>query len=75
MLSKPLIAQRFVNSEMPVILSIENHCSLPQQRKMAEIFKVPAWLFFFLLNHNSWDVLNLLACVWVYVGSWQMHMV
>ncbi|XP_027019022.2 1-phosphatidylinositol 4,5-bisphosphate phosphodiesterase epsilon-1 isoform X2 [Tachysurus fulvidraco] len=30
----------FVNSEMPVILSIENHCSLPQQRKMAEIFKV-----------------------------------
>uniref|UniRef100_A0A4W5MYJ5 Phosphoinositide phospholipase C n=1 Tax=Hucho hucho TaxID=62062 RepID=A0A4W5MYJ5_9TELE len=31
----------FVNSDMPVILSIENHCSLPQQRKMAEIFKVP----------------------------------
>ncbi|XP_073773922.1 1-phosphatidylinositol 4,5-bisphosphate phosphodiesterase epsilon-1 isoform X6 [Danio rerio] len=30
----------FVNSEMPVILSIENHCSLPQQRKMAEIFKM-----------------------------------
>ncbi|XP_016412903.1 1-phosphatidylinositol 4,5-bisphosphate phosphodiesterase epsilon-1 isoform X1 [Sinocyclocheilus rhinocerous] len=29
----------FVNSEMPVILSIENHCSLPQQRKMAELFK------------------------------------
>uniref|UniRef100_A0A8B9KGT5 Phosphoinositide phospholipase C n=1 Tax=Astyanax mexicanus TaxID=7994 RepID=A0A8B9KGT5_ASTMX len=29
----------FVNSEMPVILSIENHCSLPQQRKMAEMFK------------------------------------
>ncbi|KAL4640064.1 1-phosphatidylinositol 4,5-bisphosphate phosphodiesterase epsilon-1 [Arapaima gigas] len=29
----------FTNSEMPVILSIENHCSLPQQRKMAEIFK------------------------------------
>uniref|UniRef100_A0A7N9AT54 Phosphoinositide phospholipase C n=1 Tax=Mastacembelus armatus TaxID=205130 RepID=A0A7N9AT54_9TELE len=29
----------FVNSDMPVILSIENHCSLPQQRKMAEIFK------------------------------------
>ncbi|XP_068610524.1 1-phosphatidylinositol 4,5-bisphosphate phosphodiesterase epsilon-1 [Brachionichthys hirsutus] len=29
----------FVKSDMPVILSIENHCSLPQQRKMAEIFK------------------------------------
>uniref|UniRef100_A0A3P8XGD7 Phosphoinositide phospholipase C n=1 Tax=Esox lucius TaxID=8010 RepID=A0A3P8XGD7_ESOLU len=29
----------FVNSDMPVIMSIENHCSLPQQRKMAEIFK------------------------------------
>lgn len=29
----------FVNSDMPIILSIENHCSLPQQRKMAEIFK------------------------------------
>ncbi|XP_026877695.2 1-phosphatidylinositol 4,5-bisphosphate phosphodiesterase epsilon-1 isoform X4 [Electrophorus electricus] len=29
----------FVNSVMPVILSIENHCSLPQQRKMADIFK------------------------------------
>ncbi|XP_030643378.1 1-phosphatidylinositol 4,5-bisphosphate phosphodiesterase epsilon-1-like [Chanos chanos] len=29
----------FVTSDLPVILSIENHCSLPQQRKMAEIFK------------------------------------
>nr|XP_057918195.1 1-phosphatidylinositol 4,5-bisphosphate phosphodiesterase epsilon-1 isoform X3 [Doryrhamphus excisus] len=29
----------FVNSDMPVILSIENHCSLPQQRNMANIFK------------------------------------
>ncbi|KAJ7987722.1 hypothetical protein DPEC_G00329440 [Dallia pectoralis] len=29
----------FVNSDMPVIISIENHCSLLQQRKMAEIFK------------------------------------
>ncbi|XP_055085431.1 1-phosphatidylinositol 4,5-bisphosphate phosphodiesterase epsilon-1 isoform X3 [Periophthalmus magnuspinnatus] len=29
----------FITSDMPVILSIENHCSLPQQRKMAEIFK------------------------------------
>nr|XP_023698097.1 1-phosphatidylinositol 4,5-bisphosphate phosphodiesterase epsilon-1 isoform X2 [Paramormyrops kingsleyae] len=29
----------FIKSDMPVIISIENHCSLPQQRKMAEIFK------------------------------------
>ncbi|KAM5237306.1 1-phosphatidylinositol 4,5-bisphosphate phosphodiesterase epsilon-1 isoform 2-T2 [Ctenodactylus gundi] len=29
----------FVSSDLPIILSIENHCSLPQQRKMAEIFK------------------------------------
>ena len=30
----------FVASPLPVILSIENHCSLPQQQKMAAIFKV-----------------------------------
>ncbi|XP_076141340.1 1-phosphatidylinositol 4,5-bisphosphate phosphodiesterase epsilon-1-like [Alosa pseudoharengus] len=30
----------FVTSDLPVILSIENHCSLPQQRKMADIFKM-----------------------------------
>uniref|UniRef100_A0A4W5NXT3 Phosphoinositide phospholipase C n=1 Tax=Hucho hucho TaxID=62062 RepID=A0A4W5NXT3_9TELE len=29
----------FVTSDLPVMLSIENHCSLPQQRKMANIFK------------------------------------
>uniref|UniRef100_A0AAZ3R6H8 Phosphoinositide phospholipase C n=1 Tax=Oncorhynchus tshawytscha TaxID=74940 RepID=A0AAZ3R6H8_ONCTS len=29
----------FVTSDLPVMLSIENHCSLPQQRKMADIFK------------------------------------
>ncbi|XP_044276579.1 1-phosphatidylinositol 4,5-bisphosphate phosphodiesterase epsilon-1 isoform X1 [Varanus komodoensis] len=29
----------FVTSDMPIIISIENHCSLPQQRKMSEIFK------------------------------------
>ncbi|PVD29971.1 hypothetical protein C0Q70_09232 [Pomacea canaliculata] len=28
----------FVTSPYPVILSIENHCSLPQQQKMAQIF-------------------------------------
>ena len=30
----------FVSSPFPVILSIENHCSIPQQQKMAAIFKV-----------------------------------
>uniref|UniRef100_A0A8C6C3Z1 Phosphoinositide phospholipase C n=1 Tax=Monodon monoceros TaxID=40151 RepID=A0A8C6C3Z1_MONMO len=30
----------FINSDLPIIISIENHCSLPQQRKMAEIFTV-----------------------------------
>ncbi|XP_060624716.2 1-phosphatidylinositol 4,5-bisphosphate phosphodiesterase epsilon-1 isoform X2 [Anolis sagrei] len=29
----------FFTSDMPIIISIENHCSLPQQRKMADIFK------------------------------------
>ena len=29
----------FVSSPFPVILSIENHCSLPQQMKMAAIFR------------------------------------
>uniref|UniRef100_A0A8D0GBT1 Phosphoinositide phospholipase C n=1 Tax=Sphenodon punctatus TaxID=8508 RepID=A0A8D0GBT1_SPHPU len=29
----------FITSDVPIIISIENHCSLPQQRKMAEIFK------------------------------------
>ncbi|XP_038178163.1 1-phosphatidylinositol 4,5-bisphosphate phosphodiesterase epsilon-1 [Arvicola amphibius] len=29
----------FITSDLPIIISIENHCSLPQQRKMAEIFK------------------------------------
>ena len=30
----------FVTSPYPVILSIENHCSLSQQRKMATLFQV-----------------------------------
>ncbi len=30
----------FVVSPFPVILSIENHCSLVQQQRMAAIFKV-----------------------------------
>ena len=29
----------FVATPLPVILSIENHCSLPQQQKMAQIFR------------------------------------
>jgi hypothetical protein len=34
----------FVASPFPLILSIENHCSLPQQKKMAAIFKVTNFL-------------------------------
>lgn len=30
----------FVSSPYPVILSIENHCSLSQQTRMAQIFQV-----------------------------------
>ena len=30
----------FLTSPYPVILSIENHCSVPQQQKMAHIFTV-----------------------------------
>lgn len=30
----------FVNSPYPVVLSIENHCCLQQQAKMAQIFTV-----------------------------------
>ena len=29
----------FLTSEYPVILSVENHCSVPQQARMAEIFQ------------------------------------
>ena len=40
----------FVTSPYPVILSIENHCSIPQQQKMAQIFTVSPlklWKSFF----------------------------
>ncbi|KIH46966.1 Phosphatidylinositol-specific phospholipase C, X domain protein [Ancylostoma duodenale] len=30
----------FTTSDLPVILSIENHCSVQQQAKMAQMFKV-----------------------------------
>ena len=36
---KTIKEHAFVNSEYPVILSIEDHCSLPQQRKMAKVFQ------------------------------------
>ena len=35
-----IIMRPLFSSEYPVILSIEDHCSLPQQRKMAEAFQV-----------------------------------
>ena len=35
---KTIKEHAFVTSEYPVILSIEDHCSLPQQRKMATAF-------------------------------------
>ncbi|RCN45802.1 Phosphatidylinositol-specific phospholipase C, X domain protein [Ancylostoma caninum] len=38
----------FTTSDLPVILSIENHCSVQQQAKMAQMFKVyPIWFFSF----------------------------
>lgn len=36
---KTIKEHAFVTSEYPVILSIENHCSLPQQRNMATAFR------------------------------------
>lgn len=36
---KTIAAHAFETSEFPVILSIENHCSLSQQRRMAQLFK------------------------------------
>ena len=36
---KTIKKHAFDSSEFPVILSIEDHCSPPQQRKMAELFK------------------------------------
>lgn len=36
---KAIKEHAFTVSEYPVILSIEDHCSLPQQRKMAKIFE------------------------------------
>ena len=36
---KSIREHAFVTSEYPVILSIEDHCSIPQQKKMAAAFK------------------------------------
>ncbi|KAB7496009.1 1-phosphatidylinositol 4,5-bisphosphate phosphodiesterase gamma-1 [Armadillidium nasatum] len=36
---KTIKEHAFVSSEYPVILSIEDHCAIPQQREMARLFK------------------------------------
>ncbi len=36
---KTIKEHAFVRSEFPLVLSLEDHCSLPQQRKMAQIFQ------------------------------------
>lgn len=36
---KSIKENAFLTSEYPVILSIEDHCNIPQQQKMAKIFK------------------------------------
>ncbi|KAG2461974.1 PLCE1 phosphodiesterase, partial [Polypterus senegalus] len=51
----------FINSDLPVILSIENHCSLPQQRKMAEIFKAHQLAFMQAQNSNGSPATNSLT--------------
>lgn len=33
-----IIDSAFKSSQMPIILSLENHCSAPQQQRMAELF-------------------------------------
>lgn len=49
----------FVTSPYPVILSIENHCSLAQQQKMAKIFIVSLiFLYFFIINHLKFEILQ-----------------
>ena len=45
----------FVASPLPIILSIENHCSLPQQQKMATIFKVITAVFFFIRDKDIFN--------------------
>ena len=51
---KTINEHAFVTSEYPVILSIENHCTLPQQRYMAQAFKDVFGGFLFLkIDSNS----------------------
>ena len=65
----------FITSDLPIIISIENHCSLPQQRKMAEIFKVGHKLWWIILStslgifHYTSHVLNISECIWREVGN------
>lgn len=48
---KTIKEHAFVTSEYPVILSIEDNCSLPQQRKMATAMQVYYIHLHFILTH------------------------
>lgn len=46
----------FVTSEYPLILSIEDNCSVPQQRKMAAAMKVSSATTNFLVKLENWHL-------------------
>ena len=50
----------FVTSPYPVILSLENHCSIAQQQKMAHIFRVCIFLFNILYFYRLECILSVL---------------
>lgn len=62
----------------PLILSIENHCSVKQQRVMAKYFKeiLQGTLPFFFVPENSLEGFNnfvvVLPSVWLFFGWFQL---